>query len=383
VSSGRRFVLVALAFATVLPWAATAPQRAASQAHLPVGSPAPRLAASQEQLPVGSPAPAPAGSTAPGAGPADVSPAPSTDLPASPGPLASTDPGSSPVPSLRPGWTLEASTEPAFSVQLPPGWLRDPLAEGFAATSDAGELLIVAPRPLSEEPTFEAWVGALEAGLEEAAGTALPTVFRQAGSGLVARIELGAAPDGAPGDVLALFLFPSCADGPRTLTISGPPPTPNERGAPDAWDAIAARVNPCATEPAPERVLDPQAEALAGTYFRLASAANAAITEAYAPLTRRTTIATWREQARDIAAIERRLIADLVAIDWPESVGPLVDRLVARHRAAVELWGQRFGKAKRAKDITSRFEQLDRVSVAIGEAGRDLRFALGLPTNPS
>jgi hypothetical protein len=286
-----------------------------------------------------------------------------------------------PAPGVRPGWTLAVSQEPSYSVQLPPGWTRDLGAPGIAATSPTGERLGLTVDALPLEADVDAGVAREERDPRSASTVDPATTFRQVGVGVIARIDLGPSADATDGSTTSRFIYPSCADGTRTLQVTGPSPVPGDSGQPDAWDRIASGVDPCATGPAPQRILDAEHRAAAATYYALATAANRAIDEAYLPLTRITTLKVWHTQARVIGKVERGLIADLRASVWPPSVRPLVDALIARHEDAARMWGVTFAKAKGPKVISSRFHDLERISGAIEAAGRDLRFALGLPTH--
>jgi hypothetical protein len=222
----------------------------------------------------------------------------------------------------------------------------------------------------------------VETELETSAKINLLTTFRQVGTGLVARIDEGTTAGDAAGEVTSHFLLPLCPDGALTMDITGPAPAGMENGQPDAWDMIASGVNPCATDPAPERVLDPEVVAAGPRYLALVGPANAATTKAYGPLSKDTTLKVWKKQAAKIAAIVKRLVADLQAESWPASVQPQMDALIAADQDAAKLWGKTFAKAKNSKGITSHYDDLDAVNAGTRAAGRALRLALGLPTAP-
>ena len=227
---------------------------------------------------------------------------------ASPGPAGSiappadTAPGAS-IDGVRDGWTLAANEDPTFSVQLPPGWTQGATTSGIAATSTAGEALTATPESLPDEADFDAWVTRVETDLETAAKDNLPTTFREVGTGVVARIDEGTSGGAPEGQVTAHFLFSLCAEGALTMDITGPAPAPTEGGAPDAWDDIASGVNPCAADPAPERVLDPELARRGAVYFDVVTRANAAANKAYEPIAVDTTLNVWRKQSAMIGRL--------------------------------------------------------------------------------
>ena len=235
---------------------------------------------------------------------------------------------------------------------------------------------------LPAEADFEAWVSRVESELETAAGVDLPTTFRQVGAGLVARIDQGTTSADAEGEVTARFLFPLCAESALSMDVSGPAPKPTQNGDPDPWDLIASGVDPCATDPAPERLLDPDVLAAGPRYLAIVAPANIASAKAYEPLASDTSLKVWRRQAAKIARIITQLVADLEGETWPASVQPQVDALIAADEAAARLWGKTFANAKNGKGITSHYDDLDTVNAGTSAAGRELRLALGLPTAP-
>jgi hypothetical protein len=276
-------------------------------------------------------------------------------------------------------WTLVAHSAPDYSVQLPEGWSSDATSQDIRATTSTGDTLAVTVATMPPGQDFDAYVTGVEAGLEQAAGTGLPTTFRQLPTGVVARID---QPGTGSVDTSAQFLFTPCPDGVRTLTITGAAPAASDTGRPDAWDEIAAGIDPCTTTAAPPMVIDPVIQALADQYFTLARDSNARIGTAYAPLAQGSTIKVWKQRARRIAELQQQFVDDVDTMAWTPEVRPLVDTLLVGYRDSVQLWAEGFAKATKANDITSRYGDLTRISDATRAAGQALRLAIGLPSNP-
>ena len=130
-------------------------------------------------------------------------------------------------------------------------------------------------------------------------------------------------------------------------------------------------------------MLDPELLAAAPVYFDVVTRANAAANKAYEPIAVDTTLNVWRRQSAKIGRLTEGLIDSLRGEAWPTSVQPLVDAVIAANEDAADLWSNKFAKARNAKGVTSRYDDLDRVRAVVAAAGRELRFALGLPSNPA
>ena len=156
--------------------------------------------------------------------------------------------------AIREGWVLVSGAEPPFSLALPPGWSQGAAADDSlaVATSEAGPSLVLASGESPVEADFDAYVTSVEKRLEKQRKGDVPTVLRMAPTGLVARLELAPGKRQEASEHSALFLFPACEDGHRSLTVSGDPPLSPAGGAPDEWDLIASAVNPCSADPAPQ-----------------------------------------------------------------------------------------------------------------------------------
>ena len=219
---------------------------------------------------------------------------------------------------VRAGWSLYTSDAPAFSIQLPSGWVVDPAAEGLlVATGPNGESLAlrldesVAGEPL-EGYTKRSWrsvekdVEALLAdGKDIAGGTPTEPTYRQAAHGPVARLGVARSVDEVSDDshVTARFLTAPCLDGARTLELTGPAPEPGPDGGPDAWDSIAASVSPCSSEPMPELVLGPEVDALRAAYLAVSEEVNPRLLAAVDELFSGGTFKKWAKDSRSVADV--------------------------------------------------------------------------------
>jgi hypothetical protein len=290
-------------------------------------------------------------------------------------------PSSSPAQAeaARAGWALYQRQEPAISVQLPTGW-QEVAGDGtFAASGPAGEMLELAVEDVPGDVDFDAYVTRQEKVLEKSRKQSVPTVFRMTSSGLVARLDQAPRKGEPAGSQTSLFLYPTCDDGARTLTIVGSPPEPTLDGSPDAWDEVAAAVNPCAADPAAALMIDPEVAALAGQYYALVTAQNAKVAELQAVLSRGVTVAEWRKQSRKIGTALTDTSERLEALPWTEETRPLVDALMAAYADETEVWTE-LSTARNVRAVESKFDDLDRAGTARTTAGRAIRLALGLPT---
>jgi hypothetical protein len=219
----------------------------------------------------------------------------------------------------------------------------------------------------------------VEKALEKRGKRDVPTALRATSSGLVARLDQG-RPKGEPaGTQTSLFLYPTCDDGPRTLTIAGGSPEPTLDGSPDAWDEIAASVNPCSSDAAAELLLSSETVALGGQYFALVTKSNArynALTEAAGS---GPTVNVFNRLAGRIATVLTENSELMDALPWTEETRPLADAIMAAYADEIGLWTE-LAAARNAPAIESRFDDLDRTAAAIGVAGRAIRLATGLPT---
>jgi hypothetical protein len=220
----------------------------------------------------------------------------------------------------------------------------------------------------------------VEKKLEKARKGNVPTVFRSGPEGLIARLEQAPGKRQSAAQHSALFLYPPCPDGARTLSITGAPPAATEDGSPDEWDLIAGAVNPCSTEPAAEPVLDPAVSELAAAYFVLADEANGKISPIVSQLNRGGAISRWAKTAARLGGVYEAYGPRFEALAWTPESSPLGDRLVSAYARTADLFSDELAKARTVKAITSRYDDIDAVFLEISDAGRAIRLALGLPT---
>ena len=273
--------------------------------------------------------------------------------------------------------TLFTGTDPAFSLALPSGWTPTEGPAVFEATGPAGETLVLATGPVAAETTFDQYVERVEADLQ-ADGASVPTSQRRAGSGLTARLETAAATATVP---TSLFLYPTCVDGTRTLTITGRPAAAPTTGGPDEWDAIAASVNPCSADAAPVLVIAPEVLALGTAYADLANRFQAELTSPMAPLVEGAVVKVWNRNMKKVATSTRDFAADVEAMAWPDAVRPFAAALTAAARAVADS-EQPFVRARTNKDIRRTFPAWGRAQDAMRSAAAALRFEIGLATAP-
>jgi hypothetical protein len=304
------------------------------------------------------------------------SPSPST-VPA--GATATPSTSSEPAAGVRVGWSLWARQAPAVSIQLPAGWHEVVGDALFMATGPAGETLELATGPVSDDADFDAYVARVEKGLEKSRKQQIPTVFRATSSGLVARLDQARRRKENAADQTSLFLYPSCVDGNRTLTIAGTLPEPATEGSPDAWDAIAAAVSPCTVDAAPESLLSPEVVAVGQQYFTLLTEINGKATAIDDAINRANTVAVWRKQARKMAALLTDASRRVAALPWTEETRPLADALLTAYADEIPVW-VRIESARSPAAIEGQFDDLDRVGTVRSAAGRAIRLAAGLPT---
>lgn len=293
------------------------------------------------------------------------------------------EPGAAEVASLasgtREGWTLLTGEEPAYSVQLPAGW-EPTVGEGLLdATSIADETLIFTVGKPTEETDFDAYVTRVEKSLEKRLKKAVPTVFRNTGSGLVARLDQAPGKRQAANQHAARFLFPPCADGARTLTITGERPAAGEDGAPDTWDQIAAAVNPCSAEPAEQLILAPEETELAAAYFELATELNDKREPIASRLDRGGAIAGWTKAAGRFGRLYEQFAPRMAALPWTPETAPLGGTLVTTYRDVADIFIE-LSRLRTANAINARLAQAETALAPITPTGRAIRLALGLPT---
>ena len=272
---------------------------------------------------------------------------------------------------------MVTGTAPAFAIELPEGWRVGTGAALLQATSPTGDTLVFANDPVPTEATFDEYALRVEKDLETSAGAPLGMSFRQAGTGLIGRIAT-VVPDpkslGSP--ATALFLYPACTDGARTLTITGMPallPTPPDRGL-DTWDVIAAAVDPCAETPAPALVLDPAVVALIDPYI--------AISTDYAShlvSTVSSSLSVAQKAVKNNVAAAERYIAATTALPWTPELQPLADALVSVIRDKVAV-GRKQLVAKTIKAFNALVAQDHQLSLPNLLAANALRLAMGRAT---
>ena len=253
---------------------------------------------------------------------------------------------------VRAGWSLHTSDAPAFSIQLPAGWVVDPAAEGLlVATGPNGESLAlrldesVAGEPL-ESFTQRSWrsvekdVEALLAdGRDVAGGTPAQPTYRQAAGGPFARLGVARSADEVSDDshVTARFLMAPCEDGARTLELTGPAPEPVLDGGPDAWDSIAASVSPCSSEPMPELELGPEVVALRAAYVARGEEFNPRLVAAVDQLYSGGTFAKWAKDSRRVADVYDELVQSNAGLPWTAETLPLAEAQTSKYRESREL----------------------------------------------
>ena len=303
----------------------------------------------------------------PAAGSPPVSPAPAVSPIADPT-VTSAAPTTPPV--------LVTGASPAFSMALPTEWQ---VGEGEAllqATSPSGASVVLANGTVAPAATFDAYVTAVEKGLEKKAGTDLPTTFRKTGIGIIARIETA----GHLARPTSLFLFPVCPDGARTLTLSGAPTAGATPIEPDSWDLLAATVNPCSADAAPAFVVDPAAAALGVQYMALADDWIERMTVAYKPLERSVPVKVWNTQMTKIAAIDLEFMNGVAALPWTPELQPLADAWHGAHEGFQAAY-RGMARTKTVRGIDALQRQLDAARPGGVAASAALRTELGLATN--
>jgi hypothetical protein len=294
---------------------------------------------------------------------------------------------------VRAGWSLHTSDAPAFSIQLPEGWVVDPAAEGLlAATGLNGESLALSLDEGVVGETLESYTKAswrsvqkdvealLADGFNVAGGPPAEPVYRQTADGLVARLGVARSELDVSDDshVTARFLTEPCEDGARTLEISGPAPEAIPDGGPDAWDSIAASVSPCSSEPMPEVVLSPEADALRAAYFapsqEWADRRSALLDELYGG----GTFAKWAKDSRRMAALYDERAELNMGLPWTPETLPLGEAQTAKFREAASFFRDRMAKATTLRQINRLNKQHERLDAAILEANSAVRLPIGL-----
>lgn len=295
---------------------------------------------------------------------------------------------------VRTGWTLHTLVEPAFSIQLPPGWAIDPASDGLVgATGPGGETLVArldesaAGKPLGTH-TERSWravekdVEALLAdGRDVAGGTPTAPVYRQAAGGPVARHGVARSEDevGDGSHVTARFLTAPCEDGARTLEITGPAPQPGTDLGPDAWDSIAASVSPCSSEPMPELVLGPEVVALRAAYLAVGEEVNPRLFAAVDELFSGGTFQKWAKDSRRVADVYDEYAQLLPEIPWTVETLPLSEAQTAKYREMAAFYRTRLAKATTNREIDRLIKQVERLDVSLLPATAAVRLAIGLP----
>ncbi|CAN5738327.1 hypothetical protein BH23CHL8_BH23CHL8_29090 [soil metagenome] len=282
---------------------------------------------------------------------------------------------------VKDGWTLSLRQQPALSVQLPAGWQEIAGEALVTASGPGGETLELAVGEVSEDADFEAYVARVEKALEKRRKQSIPTVFRAASSGLVARLDQARRKKEPAGTQTSLFLYPTCDDGTRTLTIVGASPEPTSDGAPDAWDEIAASVNPCSADAAAELALSPEQIALGEQYLAVATKQNADYFEQFAVLQKGATVPVWRGQSGAIASVLTDTSALVDALSWTAETRPLADALMAAYADEIQIWSG-LATVRNVRAIDAQQGALEPAGEAKSAAGRAIRLALGLPTLP-
>ena len=296
--------------------------------------------------------------------------------------------------AVRAGWSLYTSDAPAFSMQLPAGWVVDPTADGLlVATGPSGESLALrvdesaASEPL-ESYTKRSWrsvekaVEALLAdGRDVAGGTPAEPTYRQAAGGPFARLGVARSVDEVSDDshVAVRFLTAPCEDGARTLEISGPAPEPGLDGGPDAWDSIAASVSPCSSEPMPELVLGPEVDALRAAYFARGEEVNPRLFAAVEELYSGGTFQKWAKDSRLVADVYDEFVQSNPGLPWTAETLPLAEAQTAAFREMAAFYRTRMAKATTNKEIDRLIKQAERLDASLLPATTAIRLAIGLP----
>jgi hypothetical protein len=284
--------------------------------------------------------------------------------------------------AVREGWVAVSGSGPAFSLQLPPGWSQgaagpDDLA---VATSEAGAFLALSTDDVTTDTDLDAHVTSVEKRLEKQRKGNVPTVFRMTPAGLVARLELAPGKRQQATEHSALFIFPACEDGTRTLTISGLPPAATEGGAPDEWDLIAGAVNPCSADPTPEPVVDGLTAELAAAYHAFATETNARTDPLVRRLQQGGSVSRWTRTAGAFASVYEERLPLLMALPWTPETRSLSDAMAGAYTGLIDLFGGRLAKARNARTINRSFDEIDEAFAALTAAGRAIRLAVGLPS---
>ncbi len=288
-------------------------------------------------------------------------------------------PSAEPANSIRPGWTLFVRTEPAVSIQLPAEW-QEVVGEAiFTASGPAGETLELAAGSTSRDADFEAYVARLEKSLEKSRKQSIPTVFRTTSSGLVARLDQPRRKKESAGTQTSLFLYPTCEDGTRTLTITGAPPEPTPDGSLDAWDELAASVNPCTVDAVTELVLTPEVVELGARYLELMTDQYAEYLAHFSVLQEGATVPMWRKQSAVLATVQADTSELVAALPWTAETRPLGEALRAALADESQVWAG-LATVRDVRDIDKRQGELGPTGAAKAAAGRAIRLALGLPT---
>jgi hypothetical protein len=281
------------------------------------------------------------------------------------------------VPTATPNPSLITGSMPAFAILLPEGWQ---VASGGAllrATSKTGGVMVLANEAIPPEATFNDYALRVEKDTKmTSTNVDVKMTFRQAGTGLIGRI--GIYPSGSTTSIASLFLYPACADGARTLSLTGPGatllPTPPDRGL-DTFDVIAANLDPCAETAAPALVLDPAVIALIDPYIAISNALSASqvSTEGF------STISDVHKQVKINLAAEETYIAATTALSWTPALQPLVDTLVSVHREIVVVYQKQMA-AKTVKAFNDLIVQTERLAPSNLAAANALRLAMGRAT---
>jgi hypothetical protein len=295
---------------------------------------------------------------------------------------------------VRAGWALHTLDEPAFSIQLPPGWAIDPSSDGlFGATGPDGETLVArldesatgVPLGTYTERSWRAVEKDVEAlladGRDVAGGTPTAPVYRQAAGGPVARLGVARSADEVNDDshVTARFLTAPCEDGARTLEITGPAPQPETDQGPDAWDSIAASVSPCSSEPMPELVLGPEVVALRGAYLAAVEEVNPKLFAAVDELLSGGSFKKWAKDSGRVADVYDEYVQLLPGLPWTVETLPLSEAQTAKHREIAAFYRTRLAKATTNREIDRLIKQVERLDASLLPATAAVRLAIGLP----
>ena len=294
---------------------------------------------------------------------------------------------------VRPGWMLHTSDEPAFSIQLPPGWAIDPVSDGlFGATGPDGETLVVlldqsaAGEPLdthmlrswrSSQKDMEAL---LADGRTVAGGAPTEPAYRQTAGGLVAGLGVARPEDEMTDDshVTARFLTAPCEDGARTLEITGPAPEPRPDGGPDAWDSIAASISPCSSEPMPELVLGPEVDNLRAAYLARAEELNPRLYAAMEELYSGGSFRKWAKDARSLADVYDEFVQSNPGLPWTAETLPLAEAQTARFDELAAFVRTRMANAGTNNEIDRLTKRLEGLDASLAKATNAVRLAIGL-----